>query len=411
ITEEAAKRAQLLADQALAAGKPGHDSAEIDGTVERHVTTSAPTKQPVPAPRHSAKLSISKTELTLELDEHHQKPKSPKSKIPELSKISANICEDQLPVKQLRVSASDSTEANQISMIPIPVDKQKSLEIVEDKVVATIQNSIIENPSIASYSFPEDIVYTKTVTTVVSSEVDQNSIKKILSTNELSQVLEDVSQDFNKFPQLAEVSNYTVKTSKAFVNERIPLSRSKEDQMSEENASGSIVKEVRSISTKSSWESSTRSRDDHDNWETQYSLDTSPGSCDAGFTKNSDSRHDLPSDSDSEGSPRQRRRSMSKRRTLGSSSGSDVALHEGAELSPMEDDQESDFLQHSEPSYMETTTTEIDPLTNEKITRTTRVITSSTTVPGTEEMVGNDELRESMQKVVDQFMTEERRAQ
>lgn len=325
----------------------GHDSAEIDGTVERHVTTSAPTKQPVPAPRHSAKLSISKTELTLELDEHHQKPKSPKSKIPELSKISANICEDQLPVKQPRVSTSDSTEANQKNMIPVSVDKQKSLEIVKDKVVETIQNSIIENPSIVSYSFPEDIVYTKTVTTVVNSEVDQNGIKKILSTNELSQVLEDVPQDFNKFPQLAEVSNYTVKTSKAFVNERIPLSRSKEDQMSEENASGSIVKEVRSISTKSSWESSTRSRDDHDNWETQYSLDTSPGSCDAGFTKNSDSRHDLPSDSDSEGSPRQRRRSMSKRRTLGSSSGSDVALHEGAELSPMEDDQGTSLTANS----------------------------------------------------------------
>ena len=27
---------------------------------------------------------------------------------------------------------------------------------------------------------------------------------------------------------------------------------------------------------------------------------------------------------------------------------------------------ESDFLQHSEPSYMETTTTEVDPETNER---------------------------------------------
>lgn len=35
----------------------------------------------------------------------------------------------------------------------------------------------------------------------------------------------------------------------------------------------------------------------------------------------------------------------------------------------------------------------------------------SSTVPVTEEMSGNNELRESMQKVVDQFMTEERRAQ
>ncbi|XP_058801309.1 titin homolog isoform X2 [Phymastichus coffea] len=43
------------------------------------------------------------------------------------------------------------------------------------------------------------------------------------------------------------------------------------------------------------------------------------------------------SDTESEGSPQRRR--GGKRRTLGSSSGSDVALHEGAELSPMEDDQ------------------------------------------------------------------------
>jgi len=92
--------------------------------------------------------------------------------------------------------------------------------------------------------------------------------------------------------------------------------------------------------------------DDHQ-WETmaQCSQDTSPGSGNGGadvFTNNnnhnnkngSNVRHsDMHSDTDSDGSPQPRRRSPSKRRTLGSSSGSDVALHEGAELSPLEDDQ------------------------------------------------------------------------
>lgn len=45
-----------------------------------------------------------------------------------------------------------------------------------------------------------------------------------------------------------------------------------------------------------------------------------------------------------------------------------------------------------------------------RITRTTRTLTTSGSVIGGG--VGeNDELRESMQKIVDQFMTEERRAQ
>ncbi|XP_043478904.1 ankyrin-2-like isoform X4 [Leptopilina heterotoma] len=69
---------------------------------------------------------------------------------------------------------------------------------------------------------------------------------------------------------------------------------------------------------------------------------------------------------------------------------------------------ESDFLQQSEPSYMETTTTEIDPETNERITRTTRVVTTAG-LGGVSS--GADELRESMQKIVDQFMVEDRKGQ
>ncbi|XP_076752691.1 uncharacterized protein LOC143424501 isoform X1 [Xylocopa sonorina] len=67
---------------------------------------------------------------------------------------------------------------------------------------------------------------------------------------------------------------------------------------------------------------------------------------------------------------------------------------------------ESDFLQLSEPSYMETTTTEEDPETQERITRTVQVVT---TTSGTAS--GPDELRESMQQIVDRFMMEERRDQ
>ncbi|XP_044010729.1 ankyrin-2-like isoform X9 [Aphidius gifuensis] len=72
---------------------------------------------------------------------------------------------------------------------------------------------------------------------------------------------------------------------------------------------------------------------------------------------------------------------------------------------------ESDFLQHSEPSYVETTTTEIDPETNERITKTVKTVTSSSSSVTGGTTGGSDELRESMQKIMDQFMTEERRGQ
>lgn len=110
------------------------------------------------------------------------------------------------------------------------------------------------------------------------------------------------------------------------------------------------------------WELSMSKRQEErpDQWETsRFSQDTSPGSGNGDVyaaannnnnngdggnnnvnnNKNGSARHEVHSDTDSDGSPQPRRRSPSKRRTLGSSSGSDVALHEGAELSPLEDDQ------------------------------------------------------------------------
>ncbi|XP_015589451.1 ankyrin-3 isoform X7 [Cephus cinctus] len=172
------------------------------------------------------------------------------------------------------------------------------------------------------------------------------------------------------------------------------------------------------------WETTTTTKSGDgrsEQWDTQFSLDISPGSGNGDvYTKNGNSRHEMNSDTDSDSSPQPRRRSPSKRRTLGSSSGSDVALHEGAELSPLEDDQgtsltanilKSDFLQNNEPSFMETTTIEVDPDTQERITKTTRTVTMSVPVAGSAVGAGTDELRESMQKIVDQFMTEERRGQ
>lgn len=86
-------------------------------------------------------------------------------------------------------------------------------------------------------------------------------------------------------------------------------------------------------------------------WGNQYSVDFSPlsGNEDAYTKTGSSSRQDIISDTDSDGSPqRRRKRSPGKRRAVGSSSGSDVAVHEGAELSPMDDDQGIDKSQQPE---------------------------------------------------------------
>ncbi|KAK7789791.1 hypothetical protein R5R35_012340 [Gryllus longicercus] len=108
------------------------------------------------------------------------------------------------------------------------------------------------------------------------------------------------------------------------------------------------------------------------------------------------------SDSESHGSPLPDRRLMPRRKTLGSSSGSDVALHEGNELSDDDQPPGSDYFQGQEQPIFETvTTTEYDPETQRKIVTTTHTLTS-----GSEEMA--DGLRQSMQEIVDKFMTDER---
>ncbi|RZC43192.1 Death and/or Prominin domain containing protein, partial [Asbolus verrucosus] len=90
-------------------------------------------------------------------------------------------------------------------------------------------------------------------------------------------------------------------------------------------------------------------------------------------------------------------------RTVGSSSGSDVALHEeGAELSESETE---DLYHQDQPQYTETVAEEIDPITGAKITRTVRTVSQIVTSPGGR---SEEEMRQSMQNVLDQFMSEER---
>ncbi|XP_074025695.1 uncharacterized protein isoform X3 [Leptinotarsa decemlineata] len=89
-------------------------------------------------------------------------------------------------------------------------------------------------------------------------------------------------------------------------------------------------------------------------------------------------------------------------RTVGSSSGSDIALHEeGAELS---DDESEDFYQQ-EPQFTITTTEEIDPVTGAKITRTVRTASQMISSPSNQ---SEADFRHSVQTALDQFMAEER---
>lgn len=64
----------------------GHDSAEIDGTVERHAS-STPTKQPAPAPRHSTtKESSDVSNLSLELNKISKAELNARSKLTDMER-------------------------------------------------------------------------------------------------------------------------------------------------------------------------------------------------------------------------------------------------------------------------------------------------------------------------------------
>ncbi|XP_012245429.1 titin [Bombus impatiens] len=520
VTEEAARRAQSLADQALSSTKSGHDSAEIDGTVERHAT-SAPTKQPVPAPRHSTRSSI---ETDLEFGEasevycrpyslkyktneqskplregHSPEKSSPKSKIPVKVKksmdnettVSKTITESKerktlksdddqpkVTIDSLATRSIDLVERSdklfeELSEEPLgekearqlEEDKEKSDSIkpeVSDETRPTTETADMRDNLFDSEKFEQigetvKKVETVTVTTKEDKETDLSRPDKFVTTE--TTIVENLPSSYDSATRTTiskvqrsvtdevvsrEIVTKTVTTVRCFATESIdteqtgriaramaasgdygdipmPVVKGRDSlPFNIEQLSAKIIKSTTEMSEPwahgSLTDRSFLNDEKVEQWESQLSQDTSPSSGNGDmYTKNGSSRHDLNSDTESDDSPRSRRRSPSKRCTLGSSSGSDVALHEGAELSPLEDDQgtaltanllKSDFLQLSEPSYMETTTTEEDPETQERITRTVHVIT---TTSGTAS--GPDELRESMQKIVDRFMMEERREQ
>lgn len=441
----------------------GHDSAEIDGTVERHAT-SAPTKQPVPALRHFTTKSSAKADFRLDFGDasrtsHGIKIKkpfecspespernSPKSKIPvkikkqiddeENAMISKTIESDTrgrskmeshipLPISAdvLRITkdellSEDHSIRSQSDTGRHPIDKDKDIIKTENLTKKeSIGTSDATTDTYPSKIFDSDKTYT-TVTTIVSSldqAIDPDKLNELMQMDEVLKTVKTVTTTSKTFEITdSEYPTEVVKRKTTRITEVLPdfkgvgvyddepsieLNASNSNRSIKTNDDGTFIERVTTIRQftgpsysdrlNQSMLESMRTGDDRsddpffssdlktsecdidksymkagksesderdtwtqagvaeyssinnsEQWETQLSLDTSPGSGNGDiYTKNDSSRHELNSDTDSDGSPRPRRRSPCKRRTLGSSSGSDVALHEGAELSPLEDDQ------------------------------------------------------------------------
>lgn len=417
----------------------GHDSAEIDGTVERHAT-SAPSKQPVPAPRHSK--PSTKPEFHLELGDasrirktveqplKSQEAQSPsknsslKSKIPlkidrtpqtsdNLESVPFETSKDRIigPQAVSRTVKYITREYTDGELIK-ETSKENSVSL-EDTIPTIKPNDMIEtviNSKVEMTRPIEEIRQTTTTIVTSDSSVDPEKLEELLKTggivetiktvtltseddalhpttreevvkriNQVASTLPSEIFDFgDNFPESSITRIKTDKSDSDGVVQTVTVQRiTMEETMPETERIEKVVRTVISgsndgdgdlgdaetyalknlqerlmkseIGETTSWVSMTGEQ-----WETmaQYSQDTSPGSGNGGavdvFTsnnKNDSSRHDMHSDTDSDDSPQPRRRSPSKRRTLGSSSGSDVALHEGAELSPLEDDQGTALLQ------------------------------------------------------------------
>jgi len=412
----------------------GHDSAEIDGTVERHAT-SAPSKQPVPAPRHSTKPST-KPEFHLELSDAsrirktiEQPPKlmqeaqspsksSPKSKIPvkidlygpkssdDPESVPLESSEDYIiglqavsrTIKYItkeytdgkliketveekrRVSPSDTIQtfkADDLTETTISSRTEITPSIEQIQQTTTVTS----DPSIDSAKLEEllktgDTVETVRTVTLTSEDsalqpvTHEEVIKRINQvTNTLPSEIFDLGDKFSDSSSTTIRTNrsesdgvvQTVTTVQCVTTEMPKIERTERVMRTMISNSGdgdygdaeSVLRSLQEQLTRSEIGETASWTVANQQWDLQYSQDTSPGSGNGGgvdiFASNnnnnnnnkndSSSRHDMHSDTDSDGSPQPRRRSPSKRRTLGSSSGSDVALHEGAELSPLEDDQ------------------------------------------------------------------------
>ncbi|XP_050450700.1 uncharacterized protein LOC126851115 isoform X21 [Cataglyphis hispanica] len=439
VTEEAARQAQHLAEQAsYTSTKAGHDSAEIDGTVERHAT-SAPSKQPVPAPRHSTKPSI-KSEFHLELGDASRIRKTVEQPL-KLQEAQSSSKNNNLKSKiPLKIDSRTPQTSDKLESVPLESSKDRitapqavsrtvkyvTREHMDGELIKeTAKEKSVSLEDTLSMIKPDNMIETvindrvemtlpieeirRTTTTIVTSDpsVDPEKLEELLKTggvvetvrtvtltseddvlqpmtreevvkriNQVASALPSEIFDFGdkKFPDFSTTIIKTDKSESDDVQTITTVQRiTMEETMPETEKIEKVVRTVISSSsdggdnfsdaealknlrerlTKSeigettSWVSTMGEQ-----WETmaQYSQDTSPSSGNGGAidmfvasnNKNGgSSRHDMHSDTDSDSSPQPRRRSPSKRRTLGSSSGSDVALHEGAELSPLEDDQET----------------------------------------------------------------------
>lgn len=424
----------------------GHDSAEIDGTVERHAT-SAPTKQPVPAPRHSTRSSI---ETDLEFGEasevycrpyslkyktneqskplregHSPEKSSPKSKIPvkvkksmdnettvsktitsteskERKTLKSDDDQPKVTIDSLATRSIDLVERSdklfeELSEEPLgekearqlEEDKEKSDSIkpeVSDETRPTTETADTRDNLFDSEKFEQigetvKKVETVTVTTKEDKETDLSRPDKFVTTE--TTIVENLPSSYDSATRTTiskvqrsvtdevvsrEIVTKTVTTVRCFATESIdteqtgriaramaasgdygdipmPVVKGRDSlPFNIEQLSAKIIKSTTEMSEPwahgSLTDRSFLNDEKVEQWESQLSQDTSPSSGNGDmYTKNGSSRHDLNSDTESDDSPRSRRRSPSKRCTLGSSSGSDVALHEGAELSPLEDDQ------------------------------------------------------------------------
>lgn len=407
----------------------GHDSAEIDGTVERHAT-SAPSKQPVPAPRHSTTKPSTKPEFHLELSDalrtrktaeqplkstqEAQSPSKSSSKIPVKIDPHAKSSDDPESVplesedriigpravsrtikyvtreytdgeltketveEKKRISSSDAMQTVKAGDLTETTSRSEMIPSVEQirRITTTeTSDSSIDPAKLEELLKAGDIIETVRTRTLTSEDdalqpITREEVKRI---NQVTNTLPSEIFDFgNKFPD----SSTTIKTDRSEsdgVVQTVTTVQHMTTEMPDRtervvrtviSSSGggdygnteSVLKSLQEQLTKSEIGETASWTAANEQWEMQYSQDTSPGSGNGGgvdtFASNNNnnnnnnnnkndgsSRHDMHSDTDSDGSPQPRRRSPSKRRTLGSSSGSDVALHEGAELSPLEDDQ------------------------------------------------------------------------
>lgn len=397
----------------------GHDSAEIDGTVERHAT-SAPSKQPVPAPRLSTTKPSTKPEFHLELSdasrthktvEQPSKPtqemqspskSSPKNKIPfkiddapkssnDPKSVPLKFSEDHIGPQAISRTVKNVTGDTDGELIKEMIEEKK--EISSDAIQIVKMDDLTEPMISGKMEIIPSVEQIRTTTVINNSSIDPTKLKELLETGGIvemvrtvtltsedstlqpvtrEEVVKRINQVANTLPSeifdFDDSSTTTIRTDRSesdgvvqmvqhVMSEALEIEKTERvvRTMTSSNGGGgygdteSALRSLQEQLTRSEIGETASWTVANEQWEVQYSQDTSPGSGNGGvdtFASNNNnnkndgsSRHDMHSDTDSDGSPQPRRRSPSKRRMLGSSSGSDVALHEGAELSPLEDDQ------------------------------------------------------------------------